>query len=349
MPPSDSQSITLVIARLNGHPLDMNKEPGFTLKSIRFDEHYQPAGNTRTTTNFANLARGNNRQENLSNALLMMNNRFNSLAHWDNPEGDRYGVELEIISVEMDLESERKGTALPLIEILKTTIVDHKTNERIEGITGNNFSSYVRDYDFSVLLLEHNKGQRDFSTPENFGDLHGKLFQCFVNSATYKEHFSKQPVICLSVSSTRTYQRTENQHPVLGTEYQQNAYSLTDEYFRKMGLKVRYFMPVNSVAPLAFYFAGDLLGDYTNLELISTISTMDTFQKIYRPEIYNANSAAGKSYQPSLKHQDYSLTRIVYDREERSQLAIQQGRFAEEHFIKPYNAVLEKWSASYAG
>jgi hypothetical protein len=54
-------------------------------------------------------------------------------------------------------------------------------------------------------------------------------------------------------------------------------------------------MPSNSVAPLAFYFSGDLPGDYTDLELIGTISTMDSFQKIYRPEIYNANSAAGKS------------------------------------------------------
>ena len=115
-----------------------------------------------------------------------------------------------------------------------------------------------------------------------------------------------------------------------------------------MGLKVRYFMPSNSVAPLAFYFAGDLLSDYTNLELISTISTMDTFQKIYRPEIYNANSAAGKSYQPSLKHQDYSLTRIVYDREERSRLAIEQGQFVENNFIKPYQTILEQWSANYA-
>ncbi|MEN0106482.1 MAG: putative oxygenase MesX, partial [Pseudomonas sp.] len=108
------------------------------------------------------------------------------------------------------------------------------------------------------------------------------------------------------------------------------------------------FMPPNSVAPLAFYFAGDLLVDYTNLELIGTISTMETFQKIYRPEIYNANSAAGKAYQPSLKNQDYSLTRIVYDREERSRLAIEQGKFAEEQFIKPFHATLEQWSAHYA-
>lgn len=326
----------------------MSKEFEFTIKSICFDENYQPSDNTRATTNFANLARGQSRQQNLRNTLAMIDNRFNALAHWDNPNGDRYAVELEIISVAMEVDSERRGNAIPLIEVLKTKIVDRKTNERIEGIVGNNFSSYVRDYDFSVLLLGHNKHQSEFSTPDNFGDLHGKLFKCFVNSSTYQEHFNKPPVICLSVSSSKTYQRTENQHPVLGYEYQQDEYSLTDEYFNKMGLKVRYFMPANSVAPLAFYFAGDLLGDYTNLELISTISTMDTFQKIYRPEIYNANSAAGKSYQPSLKHQDYSLTRIVYDRQERSQLAIEQGRFVEEHFIKPYQAVLDQWSASYA-
>ncbi|MBO1016447.1 DUF1852 domain-containing protein [Achromobacter sp. SD115] len=325
----------------------MSTDFTFAIKSICFDEDYRPSDNTRITTNFANLARGTSRQENLRNTLRMIDNRFNALAHWDNPKGDRYSVGLEIISVEMNIDGAGGDHALPLIEILKTSIVDRKTSERIEGIVGNNFSSYVRDYDFSVLLLEHTRNQPSFSTPENFGDLHGKLFKCFVNSSTYKDHFKKPPVICLSVSSSKIYHRTENQHPVLGVEYQQDEYSLTDEYFKKMGMKVRYFMPPNSAAPLAFYFSGDLLSDYTNLELISTISTMDTFQKIYRPEIYNANSAAGKSYQPSLKHQDYSLTRIVYDREERSQLAIEQGRFVEEHFIKPYQAILEQWSANY--
>ena len=77
-------------------------------------------------------------------------------------------------------------------------------------------------------------------------------------------------------------------------------------------------MPPNSVAPLAFYFFGDLLNDYTDLELISTISTMESFQKIYRPEIYNANATAGKHYQPNLKNPDHSLTQIIYDREERN-------------------------------
>ncbi|MBB3810515.1 DUF1852 domain-containing protein [Pseudochelatococcus contaminans] len=325
----------------------MSDEFTFNIKSIRFDEDYHPSENTRITTNFANLARGDNRQENLRKALRMIDNRFNNLAHWDNPKADRYSVEIEIISVEMSINAGGSHDAFPLIEILKTGIVDKKTNKRIEGVVGNNFSSYVRDYDFSVLLREHNQNQSGSSAPDGFGDLHGKLFQRFLSSSVYKDNFNKMPVICLSASTSKTYHRTENQHPVLGVEYKQNELSSTDQYFAKMGLQVRYFMPPNSVAPLAFYFTGDLLNDYTNLELISTISTMEAFQKIYRPEIYNANSAAGAIYQPSLKHADYSLTQIVYDREERSRLAVEQGRFAEEYFIKPYKTILDQWSAHY--
>ena len=323
----------------------MSKEFTCSIKSISFDENYSPSDNTRLTTNFANLARGESRQENLRKTLKMMNNRFNSLAHWDNPKADRYSIELEIISVDIDIEG--NGENFPAIEILKTNIVDHKNNQRLAGMVGNSFSSYVRDYDFSVVLPEHNKNQTKLSTPENFGDLHGKLFQYFVNSKAYKANFNKAPVICLSVSSSKTYHRTANQHPVLGVEYQQNEFSPTDQYFAKMGLTVRYIMPANSVAPLAFYFSGDLVDDYTDLELISAISTMETFQKIYRPEIYNANSAAGLVYQPSLKYQDYSLTQIVYDREERSQLAVKQGKFTEEQFIKPYQEILAQWAKSY--
>ena len=322
----------------------MSKDFIFSIKSIVFDENYHPADNTRLTTNFANLARGNSRQENLRNTLRMIDNRFNNLAHWDNPNGDRYSVELEIISVELNIDV--KGGNIPLIEILKPTIIDKKTGERIDGIAGNNFSSYVRDYDFSVVLAEHNNNKSTFSAPDDFGDFHGKLFKHFVSSDTYQEHFDKPPVICISASSSKVYHRTGNQHPVLGVEYQQNEFSSTDQYFEKMGMQVRYFMPPDSAAPLAFYFIGDLLGDYTNLELIGTISTMETFQKIYRPEIYNANSAAGRLYQPSLKNQDYSLTQIVYDREERSQLAVKQGKYTEEHFIKPYKNILEQWAAT---
>lgn len=323
----------------------------FSIQRQRFDQHYIPAKTTRLTTNFANLARGDNREQNLHNTLTMLNQRFNTLADWDNPTGERYSVELDIISVAMNL-GDTGEIDLPLIEMLNTTIVDNQTQQRHDGIVGNNFSSYVRDYDFSVRLLEHNQNRNDFSVPDNFGDLHAKLYQSFINSQTFKDNFAKAPVICLSVSTTKTYYRTANVHPILGVEYRLEGgkngdLSLTDAYFGKMGLQVRYFMPAHSVAPLAFYFTGDLLNDYTNLELISTIATMETFQKIYRPEIYNANTTAGKVYQPSLNQQDYSLTRIVYDREERSRLAVEQGKYAEEQFIKPYKNLLEHWARNY--
>ncbi|MCP1215972.1 DUF1852 domain-containing protein [Acetobacter orientalis] len=325
----------------------MIKENIFEIKRFRFDENYHPSDRTRLTTNFANLARGESRQENLRNVLRMIDNRFNDLAHWDNTNRDRYTLELEIVSVEMDLAFAGKSGSFPLIEVLYTTIIDKNANKRIDGLAGNSFSSYVRDYDFSVLLPAYNKEKAEFCVPHNYGNLHGNLFKNVMNSTAYKQNFKKLPVICLSVSTNRTYHRTENQHPVLGVEYEQREFSLTDQYLKKMGMQVRYFMPRNSAAPLAFYFFGDLLSDYSALELISTISVMESFQKVYRPEIYNANAAAADCYQPSLKHQDYSNTRIVYDREERTQLATSQGHYTEEHFIKPYHDILEKWSAGY--
>ncbi len=314
---------------------------GFALRCLRFDHTYAPAQGTRLTTNFANLARGSSRQQNLRNALQMIDNRFNELAHWDNPTSDRYTVELDIISVEMKIAADTPP--FPAIETLKTTIVDRKTGKRTDGVVGNNFSSYVRDYDFSVLLPRHNQGREEFSLPQDFGELHGRLFQAFIASDVFKARFRRPPVICLSVSEAKTYRRLPNSHPILGAEFKPDAPSLTEGYFRKMGLQVRYFMPPKAVAPLAFYFIGDLLNDYSNLDLIGTISTMESFQRIYRPEIYNANSAAGECFRPSLKHKDFAHTQVVYDRDERSRLAVEQGQFAEEHFIKPHRDLVESW------
>lgn len=324
----------------------MKSDFTFAIHRLRFDENYKPSDSTRLTTNFANLARGEHREDNLRNALRMIDNRFNDLAHWDNPDARRYAVELDIVSVDMAFD--REGQTFPAIEILQPTIIDHKTGARIEGIVGNNFSSFVRDYDFSVRLREYNKDRPGFSIPDDFGDLHGQIFRSFVASDAFKLQFRKPPVICISVSDSKVYSRTANEHPVLGIEYQPNESSLTEQYFSNMGLSVRYFMPPKSVAPFAFFCAGDLLNDYTNLELIGTISTMEAFQKIYRPEIYNANSVAGLSYRPDLQQGDFSLTRIVYDREERNRLAVEQGRFAEEHFIKPHLAMRDTWSTRHA-
>jgi hypothetical protein len=324
----------------------MADEFTFSISTTRFDEDYSPSESSRATTNFANLARGEHRRENLRNALTMIDRRFNDLADWDNPNRDRYTVELEIVSVQLQFTADGADQRFPLLEFLDTRILDLHTGIRQHGIVGNNFSSYVRDFDFSVLLPAVKSSGAESTIPDDFGDLHGKLFQHFLDSAAYRERFPRPPVICISVSTSRTYRRTGNHHPVLGAEYEQDASSLTDEYFGKMGLRVRYFMPRGSVAPLAFYFRGDLLNDYSNLQLISTVSTMETFQKIYRPEIYNANTAAGEVYRPTLENADYTVLDIAYDREERSQLGRIQGEFTDAHFMTPYQDVLEEWAAT---
>jgi len=318
----------------------------FSITTTRFDEDYAPADSSRVTTNFANLARGEGRQQNLRNALAMMDRRLNDLVSTDTADGDRYRVELDIVSVHLQFSDGADDEQFPVIEVLDVHILDTATGERHQGIVGNNFSSYLRDYDFSVVLPAANAGGGGFTVPADFGDLHGKIFQHFLDSPVYRERFPLSPVICISVSTSRTYHRTGVEHPVLGVEYEQDAYSLTDEYFAKMGLRVRYFMPRGSVAPLAFYFRGDLTAHYSDLQLAGTIATMETFQKIYRPEVYNAVSAAGEVYRPTLDQPDFVRTDIDYDREERSQLAVTQGRYAEEHFVKPHRRILDEWAAN---
>ncbi len=323
----------------------MANEFAFRITTTRFDEDYAPSEHSRATTNFANLARGEHRRQNLRNALTMIDRRFNDLAGWDNPDGDRYTVELDIVSVELQFSAEDEDREFPLLEFLDVHILDRATGARHQGIVGNNFSSYIRDFDFSVRLPALKGDEGAPTLPDDFGELHGKLFQHFLESDVYRERFPSPPVICISVSTSRTYRRTDNRHPILGVEYRQDEFSLTDEYFARMGLRVRYFMPAGSTAPLAFYFRGDLLGDHSTLQHIGAISTMETFQKIYRPELYNANSAAASVYRPSLQQQDFSRTQIDYDRDERSRLATTQGQYTRDHLMTPHGDLLAQWAA----
>lgn len=323
--------------------ISMNANWIFHSSRTRFDADYAPAPHTRITTNFANLARGADRADNIRRTLAMMNQRLNALAHWDNPRGQRYALELDILSVEMHCADLGITQPFPLLEWLQPFVWDRHSQRRTAGIVGNSFSSYVRDWDFSVRLVQHNAEREGFEVPEGFGDLHAALFKLFLASDAYKATSDKPPVICLSVAASKNYTKCENTHPILGLEYRQNAHSLTDAYFEKMGFSVRFFMPENSAAPMAFYFQGDLLNDYWPLELIATISTMESFQRIYRPEIYNAHARAPGVFQPSLNNPDYSLAPVHYDRQERAQLATQQGQFTQQEFIGPHGRVLDEW------
>lgn len=323
----------------------MPNDPTFSVTRTRFDEDYTPADSSRLTTNFANLARGEHRQQNLRNALALINGRCNDLASKagdaGSPAGDRYRVELDIVSVTMQFEDQGAHVAFPLIEVLDVAILDQRTGERHQGILGNNFSSYLRDYDFAVLLpsLDTSAG-----IPDDFGQLHGALFQRFLESDAFRSQFDAEPVVCISVSTSQTYRQTGFVHPVLGAEYEHEHSSLTDDYFGRMGMQVRYFMPPGGKAPLAFYTRGDLVRDYSDLQLIGTISTMETFQKIYRPEIYNANTVAPSTFRPTLDQTDWTSTGIAYDREERSRLGVTQGRYTEEHLVRPHRELLERWA-----
>ena len=176
--------------------------------------------------------------------------------------------------------------------------------------------------------------------PERFGDLHGKLFDYVLNSPAYREQFNK-PRWFVSVSTTKTYTQTANCHPILGTEYVQDAYSLTDEYFSKMGLSVRYFMPPKSVAPFLFYFKGDLLNDYTNLELISALALMKR-SKIYRPEIYNANSVAGQKLSAQFKSSRLFTGQISMTVKNAASWRFNKVN-TQKPFIKPYQTLLQNW------
>ena len=77
----------------------------YRISTTRFDEHYTPAESSRLTTNFANLARGEHREQNLRSTLTMIERRFNDLVRADNPTGDRYGVELDIVSVQLQFDA----------------------------------------------------------------------------------------------------------------------------------------------------------------------------------------------------------------------------------------------------
>ncbi len=83
----------------------------FSISRTRFDEDYSPAESSRLTTNFANLARGEHRQQNLRNALALINGRCNDLA--GDPDADRYRVELDIVSVTMQFEDADRSSASP--------------------------------------------------------------------------------------------------------------------------------------------------------------------------------------------------------------------------------------------
>ncbi len=313
------------------------------LTRTSFDKNYSPKPNSRNTTNLVNLAKDPaKRESNINLFFSIINRKINRYLGEDNANNERYKIKIEILTTWAKFH-QSNFELFPISEMLHANLLDTKTNTIINGPYGFNLSSYIRDYDFNVILpkILKDKMTKDIET---FGDLHGILYQLQFRDLSNLGVLDFSAITAISVSSNKTYYRSGKVHPVLGIEYYEiGEPSSTSLYFKKMGLDVTYYMSEGMVAPLAYYHRKNDLETRDKLDLVLLISVMDTIQKIYRPEIYAAKEAAGIIFNPSLNNTQFSRPQIYYDRHERDQiLTAQQSLFVQTNFLKPYQHQLKE-------
>lgn len=318
------------------------------LTSTPFDAGYVPADQTRLTTNYANLAKDpRGRSERIAATLALIDRRFHE-ALGELGGVHRYRLALDILTVGIRFEN---GPAVwfPMTETLRCRIHDLQQERWLPGPTGCNYSSYVRDYDFNVVLPRIRSGVATAEEVESFGALHGLLFRLQSRRFHPSGVFDEPLVIAISVSSGRTYRRTGSTHPLLGIEYlPEQGESITSGYFAKMGLGVSYFMPPGSRAPLAFYHEPHDLLRRDRRALAALVAVMDTFESIYRPGIYRARSPAGAVFTPDLSNPDHEPPVVLYDRVERDNvLGPRQAEVARAAFLEPNAAALRRLLAEH--
>jgi len=321
------------------------------LTTIPFDAEYAPADGTRLTTNFANLAKDpHGRRERIAASLATMDQRFHELLGASH-DPERYRLALDIVTIGSRFTNgDSNGDWFPMTETLRCRIHDRQRDCWLPGPTGGNYSSYVRDHDFNVVLPRIRAGT---ATPEeiaSFGQLHGLLFRLQFQRHHPAGVFHEPLIIAISASSGRSYRRSRIVHPVLGYAYlPERGESPTSRYFAQMGLQVSYFMPPGNRAPLAFYHEpGDLTGR-DQPYLAALVAIMDTFERIYRPEIYCARSPAGEVFRPDLSNTDYDAPTAIYDRVERdTTLGPQQAALVRDAFLLPNADALRQLMADHA-
>jgi len=312
------------------------------LKRTPYDESYIVSEDTRATTNFANFARDpNHNRERIKTFLQLVNTDLNRYLHAGN--SNRYEIQLSILSIFIHFDIDISGKEILLTETMCANVFDHQTNQVLRGPTGLNFSSYLRDYDFRIILpkmLRQNTEQQDWSS---FGQLHGLLSRLQFGADGL---VSDPLVVAISIAQGHIYRATPNTHHILGREFSSDSVSLTDQYFAKMGLNAHFFKPRNLPAPLAIYSA-QTLNDENDIYLAALISVMANFQRIYRPEVYLSRIAFSVNYgdpsQASLMNQDHDQPVLAYDRDERENLSEIQAQSIAESLIKPYGLILSKY------
>lgn len=321
----------------------MKKTPfRFTLKKTPYDESYIMNEGTRATTNFANFARNPDyNRERIKTFLNLVNTDLNM--YLLSNDSNRYEIKLSILSIFIHFDMNKSDEGILLTEVISAMVLDHQTNQILRGPTGLSFSSYLRDYDFRIVLpqkLKHNGELPDWSS---FGQLHGLL-----SRLQFGAHglVTDPLVVAISIAQDHIYRATRNTHHILGREYSSDSFSLTDQYFAKMGLFAYFFKPLNLPAPLAIYSSQTLTNE-DDIFLAALISVMANFQRIYRPEIYlsriDFSDNYGEPSQASLINQDHDQPVLAYDRDERENLSEIQAQSIAETLIKPYNSILSEY------
>lgn len=320
---------------------------GLELAILRtpFNRDYRPVDDTRLTTNFANLAKDPvGRPERLARILDLMGCRAGMLLGDDS----RFSIQMEIVRVQIRFTE--VGTRwFPIAEMLATRLQDLVLDRMLPGPIGCNYSSYVRDYDFNTLLPRINRGEEMPEERLSFGSLHGLLFKL-----PFRHHHSGgvldgPALVAISVANGCTYRRSGEYHPILGIGYESvGDKSLTSRYFERMGLVPSYWMAPGSRAPLAIYHEPGDLNRRNRYELAVLVAVMDTFQGIYRPEIYRSCVAAGELYRPDLANANFSPPPVIYDRTERDTvLGKRQAEIAWREFLSPNASSLERLMINY--
>jgi len=318
------------------------------MSSTPFDAEYVPFSGSRLTTNFANLAKDpHSRSERIGATLSGIGNRFHELMG-EAKGSSRYQLEWKILTFSIRFP-DGNNEWFPMTETLRCVIRDRFLGIDLPGPTGCNYSSYVRDHDFNVLLPKVRSGKFPDSELTTFGNLHGLLFRILFQRFHPKGILLDPMIMALSVANGREYHRGETVHPVLGREYLASCEeSLTSRYFAKMGLVVSYFMAAGSRAPLAFYHEpGDLLKRPATL-LAALTAVMEVFESIYRPEIYCARKPAGEVFKPDLANMDFDEPPAIYNRVERdTSRGREQAQRADKEFLIPNSEAITRFLIQY--
>lgn len=319
------------------------------LTTTPFDPSYAPGPHSRLTTNFANLAKHpEGRAERIAATLARIHRQFHRLL--DEPvDSARYRLDIEILTIAIRF-LDGPAAWFPMTETLRCRIHDRHLGRDRAGPTGCNYSSYVRDYDFNILRPRIAAGEATAEEAATFGDLHGLLFRLQFRRHHPAGVLDEPMMIAISVASGREYRRLDVERRVLGRGYAPaEAESATTRYFGKMGLEVSYFMPPGSRAPLAFYHEpGDLLVR-PDESLAALVAIMDTFESIYRPEIYLARQPAGAIFRADLGNRDHDPPPAIYNRVERdTTLGRAQAERARDEFLVPHAAAIRQLLADAA-